>query len=78
MISFVLDILSDIEFRVYLIYRRQARKNKVTIENIEAFMKHVFRAVDRFRIVIFTLHAIDGEVRIWALLTQTNGLSVTL
>lgn len=27
-------------------------------------MKHVFRAVDRFRIVIFTLHAIDGKVRI--------------
>lgn len=77
MISFISDILSGIEFRVYLIYRRQAKKNKVTIESIEAFMKHVFRAVDRFRIVIFTLHAIDGEVRIWARLTQTNGLSVT-
>lgn len=47
---------------------RQARKNKVTIGSIEAFMKHMFRAVDRFRIVIFTLHAIDGEVRIRAFL----------
>lgn len=59
MVLFVSDIFNGIEFRVYSIHPRQVRKNnvKVTIDStVEAFMKHVFRAVDRSCIVIFTLH----------------------
>lgn len=59
---------SDVAFTRFIAGANGEKYNVgVTADTVHtrAFAKHVFRAIDRSRIVIFTLHAIGGKVRIF-------------